>query len=155
MATNIFSGSWAIFADLRIKKDGSKKYQKAAECFLVKLGSSFTLQTSESKQHLKFAAWTLFTGNCNAEQSAAALVGAEGSPESAVSHMQHCCWVWAWSRCWLWAKLGTSVPMDRLSILLWFLSVLWVSLQGFSIVVFTVFSPPDYWVVVDVALLIG
>lgn len=117
MAANIFSGSQAIFADLEFKKVGLKIPEKLLNiswlnwevpllCKEVKVNSIWSLQ---------LAAWTLFTGNCNAEQSATALVGAEGSPESAVSHMQHCSWVW--SRCWLWANLGTSVPMDSLSIL--------------------------------------
>lgn len=57
MAANIFSGSLVVFADLGIKKGGSKNIKKlSAEYFLVKLGSSSTLQGSESKQHLKFAA---------------------------------------------------------------------------------------------------
>lgn len=98
-AVNIFSGSRVIFADLRIKKGESKNIKKlSVEYFLVKVGSSFTCKevkvTSIWRLQLGLAAWTLFTGNSNAEQSATALVGAECSPESAVWHMQHSSWVW-------------------------------------------------------------
>lgn len=62
VATNIFSGALVIFADLKIKKGGSKNIKRlSAEYFLVKLGCSFTLQRSGSKQYLKFAAsWLNF-----------------------------------------------------------------------------------------------
>ena len=45
------------FCGCQTKKTGLKKFEKlAAEYFLVKLGSSFTLKGREGKQHLKFAA---------------------------------------------------------------------------------------------------